>query len=69
MCFAVILPGTRSVEISQAGIAQAVETMEPIEHALDDQFRLSIGICGMERRRFCDGRLVRIAVEGRRGQK
>ncbi len=38
MILALIWGGARGVEITQAGVTQAVDAMEPIEHVLDQQF-------------------------------
>jgi len=33
-----IWSGARGVEIAQAGVTQAVDAMEPVEHVLDQEF-------------------------------
>ena len=59
----------RGIEISQAGVAQPVNPMEPRQHALDQQFRLSIGVGWPQRIVLFDRSAFRIAVQrGRRGE-
>src|ERR1700733_982119 len=61
--FAAPFPGAGGVEVTQAGIAQAVNAIEPGEHLLDLEFGFAVGASGTSRRIFLDGYFVGLAIE------
>src|SRR5579862_4066788 len=67
--FAVAPPSAGRVEVTQARIAQSVDTMEPVEHAFDAQLRLPVNVGRPQGRRFRDWDFVWFAVERRSGGK
>src|SRR5216683_4471564 len=67
MVFALFSGGAGSIEIAETGVAEAVNLVEPGEHLFDDQFGFAVGVGGMERVSFFDGRAIGSAVEGGRG--
>src|SRR5271154_1687673 len=67
--FSVNARGPGGIEITQTGVAQAVDTMKPGQHVLDEKFRFSIGIGGKKRVILLDGRSYGIAIESSGGGK
>ena len=57
------------IEVAQRGVAQAVDSIEPPQHVLDQELGLSISIGGAEARIFLDGDRLRFAVNGGCGRK
>src|SRR5580698_4911715 len=60
--------GAGGVEISQAGIVQAVNTVEPGQHAFDQELRFAISIGWLNGIVFFDGSTFGVSVE-RRGRR
>src|ERR1017187_944617 len=60
---------TRDVEVAERGVAQAVDSIEPLEHVLDEKLGFPIIVGGAEARIFLDRDRLRLAINGGRGRK
>lgn len=67
--FTLIASGARGVEITETGVVQSVDAMEPGEHLLDKEFGFAVSIGGMEGVGFFDGDAVWSAIERGGGGK
>lgn len=65
MGFAAAWDGSRDIEVAEAGIAEAVDAVEPGEHLLDEQLGFAVGVGRAEWRVLADGSGFRLAVNGR----
>src|SRR5271154_3832449 len=52
------------VEVTETGVAQAVDLIDPSEHMFDEKLRLAISIGGLEPGVFADGHAFGVAVNG-----
>ena len=67
MVFSIFFGCARRVEVSQCDVAQSVDSIEPLEHPLDDIFHLAVGAAGSDRLLLGNGNPFRSAEEiGRR---
>src|SRR5580658_6775524 len=57
---------SRRIEIAQAGIAQAVNLMEPGQHSLHQQLRFAVGVGRTEGIVLLDRSAIGIAIKRRR---
>ena len=59
-----VFRGSGNVEIAERGGAQAVDLVEPVEHVLDEELGLAVGIGWLEGGGFGDRNGLRLAVDG-----
>src|SRR6185437_10409 len=69
MGLAASFDGSGDVEVAEAGVAEAVDAVEPFEHMLDQQLGFAIGVGGFEGGVFADGGGFGLAVDGGGGGK